>query len=278
MKSVKHAHHPEPMADPPAQGRIFSIRRRPLLGDCAPSGRVRLDALARWMQDVAFADVEDAGVEGVAMWVLRRTRIKVARFPRFADHCEVRTFCSGIGRMWAERRTTVALIGSPEGDAGSTQLDGGGQRTATGANTPVVEAVALWVHLDPDRRLPSPLTDAEIAVYGASAGGRRVPSRLRHPRPDAVESEQRWSFRRTDTDLADHVNNAAYWEPLEDELLGVDEELAEVDAEIEFRAPAQPGEMRILASGPRRWLVAADADEVHASALLTRAHTVPRSN
>ena len=51
----------------PAAGRTFQLTMRPLLGDCAPSGRIRLDALARWFQDVAFADVEEAGVADVAV-------------------------------------------------------------------------------------------------------------------------------------------------------------------------------------------------------------------
>jgi acyl-ACP thioesterase len=244
------------MIDAPPLGRVFTIPRRPLLGDCAPSGRVRLDAIARWLQDVAFCDVEDAGVELAAVWVLRRTRIRVARFPRFAERCEVRTFCSGIGRMWAERRTTVVPAGGGE---------------------PLVEAVALWVHLDPGRRLPSPLTEAELAVYAESAGGHRVLARLRHPRPDHVEAERRWRFHQTDADLADHVNNAAYWEPLEDELLDGGGELTELDAEIEFRAPAQPGSMRLLVSGERRWITDPERDEVYASIVLINARTTPSS-
>jgi acyl-ACP thioesterase len=245
------------MVDAPPKGRIFSIQRRALLGDCAPSGRVRLDALARWLQDVAFSDVEDAGVEGVASWVLRRTRIRVTRFPRFGEHCQVRTFCSGLGRMWAERRTTVVPAGGGE---------------------PLVEAVALWVHLDPVRWLPSPLTDAELAIFSESAGDRRVLARLRHPRPDQVESEWSWHFRRTDADVADHVNNAAYWEVLEDELLGADAELAELDAEVEFRTPAQPGPVRILMNGSRRWIAEPDGEELYASIVFMNARTTPGSN
>ena len=232
-------------------GRVFSIVRRPLLADCAPSGRVRLDALARWMQDVAFADVEDAGLERVAIWVLRRHRISVTRFPRFGERCTVHTFCSGIGRMWAERRTTVSLANG-DGSAGQ----------------PLVEALALWVHLDPVRRLPSSVTEPELAVYGAAIGGRKVVARLRHPRPEQVGAEWRWRFHRTDADIADHVNNAAYWEPLEDELLGADGELEQVDAELEFRTPAQPGPMLILASGGRRWIADPESRDIYASAVL----------
>ena len=239
--------------------RVFSIERRPLLSDCAPSGRVRLDALARWMQDVAFCDVEDAGVADAAIWVLRRNRIRVERFPRFGERCEVRTFCSGLGRMWAERRTTVTL------------LDTSGPLATGVAQTPLVDAVALWVHLDPGRLLPSPLSEAELAVYRQSAGERRVNARLRHPRPEGIESRWRWRFRRTDADIADHVNNAAYWEPLEDELLGRDGELTAIDAEVEFRAPAQPGPKLILASGARRWITEPDGDELYASVVLSEA-------
>lgn len=239
------------MVAPLAPGRIFSIRRRALLGDCAPTGRVRLDALARWMQDVAYADVEEAGLERAAVWVLRRHRIRVARFPRFGERCVVQTFCSGIGRMWAERRTTISAA-RRDGGAGEAQ----------------VEALALWVHLDPARLLPSPVTQPELDVYGSSAGERRVHARLRHPRPEGVEQQWRWRFRRTDADIADHVNNAAYWEPLEDELLGTCPGLERVDAELEFRAPAQPGPVLILADGARRWITDPDSQEVYASSVL----------
>jgi acyl-ACP thioesterase len=254
VELVTEAHEPEPMIAAPSEGRVFTIHRRPQLGDCAPSGRARLDALARWMQDIAFADVEEAGLEQVAVWVLRRHRIRVTRFPRFGERCAVQTFCSGIGRMWAERRTTVSLA-NHDGSPGET----------------MVEAGALWVHLDPVRRLPSPVTQAELDVYGAAIGDRKVLARLRHPRPEQVEQEWRWRFHRTDADIADHVNNAAYWEPLEDELLGTCEPLEQVDAELEFRTPAQPGPMLILASGGRRWITDPDSREIYASTVLMQA-------
>jgi acyl-ACP thioesterase len=77
------------MAEMLPKGRVFSLTRRPLLGDCAPSGRVRFDAIARWLQDVAYSDVEDAGLQRAAHWVLRRTRINALRrqhVGRTADH------------------------------------------------------------------------------------------------------------------------------------------------------------------------------------------------
>jgi acyl-ACP thioesterase len=206
------------------------------LADAAPSGRVRLDAIARWLQDAALADVVDSGLDGGGVWVLRRLRLVVARFPRFGDALEVATFCSGTGALVAERRSTVSAGGEA-----------------------LVEAVALWVHLDPDGLHPRPLPEGFEAVYGAAAADRRVRARLRHPAapPDGASSRP-WRFRAADLDLAGHVNNAVYWQVLEEELAGAGEPSAGLDAEIEHRAAADAGEATVAADGTMRWVSAGD--------------------
>jgi acyl-ACP thioesterase len=232
----------------PDRGRVFTEPPvRPGLADCAPTGRVRLDALARFVQDIAYADAEDAGLSRAATWVVRRTRMCVERFPRFGERLELATFCSGLGRMWAERRTTIA------GDAGGE-----------------VEVVSLWVHLDPLSGRPIPLTEEEIAMWGESTAGRKITARLHHPSPEGVEDSLPWRFRATECDVAAHINNAAYLQPLEEELLasGVGGgELESIDVEIEYRSPAQPGDMLVLRDGARRWIVNGE-DEIHASLII----------
>ena len=225
----------------PGVGRRFARTLVPGLADAAPTGRVRLDALARWLQDVAHADVVDAGVGDRAVWVVRRARLQVARWPRFDEPATVATFGSGMGRMWAQRRTTI-----------TTEAGG------------LVEAVALWVHLDPAGGRPVPLTDDELAVYGPSALGREVKARLRHPAapPDGAPGRP-WAFRAAELDLAGHVNNAAYWAALEEELVTAQAPAA-LDVELEFRTPAQPGAFTVVADAHRRWIVAPDGT-VHAS-------------
>jgi acyl-ACP thioesterase len=234
---------------PPTRGRVFAAERRAGFGDCAPSGRIRLDGLARWLQDVAFDDVADAGLAFSAVWVVRRTRISVRRFPRFAESYRLQTFCSGLGRMWAERRTSIARTGEALAD---------------------VEAVSLWVHLDARSWRPCPLAQAEVDAYGAAYGSRRVSARLRHPTPPGTAAERlRFSFRACDCDIAGHVNNAAYWTVLEEELLadpGAPEPQG-MEIELEHRAPAQPGETLVLGEGSRRWIVS-PTGELHASLLL----------
>jgi len=228
----------------PERGRVFvEPPVRPGLADCTPSGRVRLDALARFVQDIAYADADDVGLSRTAAWVVRRTRMRVDRFPRFGERLELATFCSGLGRMWAERRTTVS------GDVAGE-----------------VEVASLWVHLDPVSGRPTPLTKAEIGVWGESAGGRKVTARLRHPTPEEPADSVPWRFRGTECDLAGHINNAAYLQPLEEELLQ-DGELESIDVEIEYRSPSQPGEKLVLRAGRRRWIVSPDG-ETHASLLV----------
>ena len=227
------------LIDPRPGGRLHHGRFQAGLGDAAPTGRVRLDAIARWVQDVAYADVEAAGLADRAAWVVRRTRLKVERFPRFREQVEATTFASGFGKMWAERRTT--LVG-PEAR---------------------VEAVALWVHLDPASGRPIPFDDEEMATWGDSADGRKVRARLRHSPPPGEATSAAWRFRAADLDLAQHVNNAVYWEPLEETLVAVDPDA--IDAEIEFREAAQPGDALIRAAPGHLWITAPDDGRIHAS-------------
>jgi acyl-ACP thioesterase len=230
------------LVPPPAGARVFRHPASAGLADVTPSGRVRLDAIARWLQDAALADVVDSGLDGGGAWVLRRLRLCVERFPRFGEAVEVATFCSGTGALVAERRSTVRVVAADGGSVGD----------------PAVEALALWVHLDPDGAHPRPLPEGFDAVYGAAAAGRRVRARLRHPGtpPDGAPGRP-WRFRAADLDLAGHVNNSVYWQVLEEELVAA-EPVARVDAEIEHRAAGDPGDAVVAAGDGMRWISAGD--------------------
>jgi len=248
---------------PPADGRVFRHPVAAGLADAAPSGRLRLDAIARWLQDAALADVVDSGLDGGGVWVLRRLRLRVARFPRFGEPLEVATFCSGTGALVAERRSTV------RGDGAGAA--GGGGAGAAGAGAAAVEALALWVHLDPDGAHPRPLPEGFEAVYGATAAGRRVRARLRHPAaPPGGALGRPWRFRAADLDLAGHVNNAVYWQVLEEELVPA-EPVAAVDAEIEYRAAGGAGQASVAAEDGMRW-ISADGGDVLATVCLRPEH------
>jgi acyl-ACP thioesterase len=199
---------------PPEHGRRFTHRRRVRLGDVNTASRLRLDALACYLQDVASDDVDDIAVEGA--WVLRRSALAVARFPRYREEVELTTFCSGTGSRWAERRTTLAVEG-----------------------TSVVEAVAIWVYVD-RRGRPARLEDWFFDRYGEAAGGRRISGRLRLPPPSDGLTTRPWPVRTTDFDLLRHMNNSAYWHAVEDELARLVPGSVPVNAELEHRAAIEP--------------------------------------
>jgi acyl-ACP thioesterase len=244
----------QPLVPQPGDVRAFTHERRAGVGDVGPSGRLRLDSIARWVQDVAWADVEDAGLRELAVWLVRRTRIRVRRFPRLDADYRLTTYVTGLGRMWAERRTDIMLSGDRE---------------------PAVEVSCIWVHIDPERLLPTPIHQIEIDTW-CGPSTRPVRARLGHPAPPAAAGERLWTFREAEMDIALHVNNAAYFTPFDEELLlagpAVDD-WAAVDIEVEYRTPAQAGEKRLLHSGPMRWIAGtneAGATEVHASAALAK--------
>lgn len=229
---------------PPQRGRVFRRQVRPGLADVAPSGRARLDAMARWLQDVAYDDVEDAGFAELGFWVVRRTRLRVQRFPRFRELVQADTFASGLGRVWAERRTVL------RGEAGAR-----------------VDAVALWVFIDAQTGRPMSLEGSVGDAFAEATGGRRVSARLRQQGPTAGAERRPWAFRASDLDLAGHVNNSVYWTAVE-ELVAGREEPEAIDAELEHRAAAPAGPAELLLDGDALWIAAADGGEVLASAVV----------
>ena len=211
--------------------RRFTTRRRISLSDTDATGRLRLDAVARYLQDVASEDWLDAGFDHDShVWVVRRTEASILAPFRPEDWIELETWCSGVAGSSAARRYSI------RGEAGGR-----------------VEAESIWIHLDHDLR-PKRLGDDFLELYGESAAGRRAPTRFTLPGlPDAGWGEP-WSFRATDEDRLGHVNNAAYWAPFE-ELWG-DELSAPVRATLEYRQPIDLGEEVFLAHAENvAWLV-----------------------
>jgi acyl-ACP thioesterase len=226
-------------ADPSA--RTFTAHRRCRLGDVTPAGRARLDALARWLQDVANDDAFDADLPGAMWWVVRRTSIDIRRFPVLREDVALTTWCSGTGGRWAERRTTI-----------------------TGENGAHVEAASLWVHIDSVTNRPARLPDAFNDLYAPAARGRAVRARLVHPDPPTDAERRAWPLRATDFDVLEHVNNAVYLAPLEDLL---DAEPRPMTVDVEYREGVRVGEEATLAiDGRRIWVLA--GDRIAASAIV----------
>jgi acyl-ACP thioesterase len=181
----------------PAEGRVFRAGRRVRLADADASGRLRLDGCARYLQDIGNDDTADSGIEDPSTtWVARRAVIDVHRAPRWREWVDLATWCGGTGGRWAERR--MSLVG-----------DKGGR----------VEIATLWVHLSLPTMAPARVPAAFHEIYGSAAGGRTVSAkRWLTTAPDDAAAEVPWPLRAVDIDLLGHLNNAAYWAAVEDQL------------------------------------------------------------
>jgi acyl-ACP thioesterase len=202
----------------PPRGRTYSSSRRVRLSDMDAHGRLRLDAVARFLQDVAIDDVEETGW-GMPdhLWFVRRIRVDVLRPFLNGSKVELTTWCSGVAAIAAGRRWSVI------GDAGGR-----------------IEVDSVWIHLDARGR---PVRIDDFGVYTEAAGGRHVSTKLELPDPPADAERTRWALRASDVDLHGHVNNAVYWEALEELLpaLGVDPR-EPLRAELDYRQPIDFGE------------------------------------
>jgi acyl-ACP thioesterase len=248
----QNASPPVPFEPDPADGRVFTAARVVRSTDVTPDGRLRLDALARYLQEAAEDDLADAGWDEPYGWLLRRCEVAAHGYPDLGQRVALRTFCSATGPRWAQRTTTVS---GPSGD--------------------LVQARAVWVAISRADGRPCPLSAAFHRLYGPSTGGRRVSARLSHPGPPQAPAGRLWPLRASDFDPAGHVNNTVYWAAVEDVLAGpgalavagapAGQPSPPVAAELEYHRPmlpghepslvtsAAPGELSVwLLDGPRR--------------------------
>jgi len=199
----------------PEGGRVFAGRRRVRLSDADPGRRLRLDAVARYLQDVAGDDVLETGWGSPDhFWLVRRTVIQQLRPISIEEQVELTTWSSGTASSSASRRTT-----------------------ARGERGGLIEAESVWVHLSRESR-PERFGGDFFEVYGPSAGGRRISTRLELPDLPADAERASWPLRRSDLDVLGHVNNAAYWEAIEEAAArGGFDLTAPFEAALEFRRP-----------------------------------------
>jgi acyl-ACP thioesterase len=207
----------------PSEGRTFVESRRVRLTDMDPRGRLRLDAVARFLQEIAIDDVDETGWGAPDhLWFVRGMRVDVLE-PFLADRAvELVTWCSGLATLAAGRRWSLT------GDRGGR-----------------IEVDSVWIHLDADQR-PARIT--RFDAYAEAAGGRRVSARPRLADPPTDGRRWRWPLRASDVDLHGHVNNTVHWQAIEHVLFGAGPELERpLRARIDFREPLDLGDPLELA-------------------------------
>jgi acyl-ACP thioesterase len=137
---------------------------------------------------------------------------------------QLQTWCGGYGSHWAERRTRI------------TSDDGG-----------LIEAAALWVHVDMQTMKPTPLPEDFFTLVHESSGGRKIRANLAigkslPPLDDPGAISEEWQVRFADMDAVGHLNNASYWIALEEYLSQHSGRRAPMHATVEHHLPIDPGQ------------------------------------
>ena len=151
------------------------------------------------------------------LWFVRRIRIDVLEPLVAGGDVELTTWCSGVAAIAAGRRWS--LVGAAGGR---------------------IEVDSVWIHLDAEAR---PARIEDFGVYAEATAGRNVSTKLELPEPPAAGQRVPWPLRATDVDLHGHVNNAVYWQAVEELLpgTGIDPNKP-LRAELDYRQPIDLGE------------------------------------
>lgn len=184
--------------EPLETSRQFQLNRRVALSDTDPTGRLRIDACARYLQDVAAFDAIDADISDIGNWVLRQNNLFISSLPNYGSQVNSRTYLTGSGRAWVERTSVISDIDS-------------GDRLIT--------ARALWVLTSATSGAPISIPERLYEIYGPLALQHKVGIRdaKRETMPAEV-SPLDWRIRFSDQDILRHLNNATYLEALEEVL------------------------------------------------------------
>jgi acyl-ACP thioesterase len=241
-----------PLVDLPGSGYVYQTGWRLATSDIDEHQRLRLDGVARYIQEVGAEHLGDANLAEVhPHWIVLRTVIDVLKPIEIPSDITFRRWCAALSTRWCTMR--VQLEGS----------DGGR-----------IETEGFWICMNKDTLTPARFTDDTIALFGTTTDNHRLRWRPWLTEPVADATETAFPLRRTDIDLFEHVNNTVYWHGVH-EILGQMPELegAPYRAVLEYRSPIKFGESVTIHSERHDDAVRmqfAVGDDVRAAALVRK--------
>lgn len=249
--------HPDlntPLVALPSAGYVYETGWRLATSDIDEHMRLRLDGVARYIQEAGAEHLADAGLAEVhPHWIVLRTVIDVLEPIELPSDITFRRWCAALSTRWCNMR--VQLRGA----------DGGR-----------IETEGFWLCVNKDTLTPSRLSDDCIARFGSTTDNHRLKWRpwLTEPVQDGTETV--FPLRRTDIDIFQHVNNTSYWHGAH-EILGQVPELESgpFRAVLEYRSPIKFGESLTIRSERHEDAVRMQfvvGDDVRAAALLQKLH------
>lgn len=188
-----------PLAPAPAPELCFETSRPIRTGDVDTENRLRLDGVARYLQDIGSDNLAAFGFDETdPLWIVRRTVIDVHRPPVWPDRIRLRRWCAAHSTRWSAMRVQL-----------------------TGAAGALIETEGFWIDIGAETGMPTRISDRLLDNLARTTDEHRLrwkpwlPARL----PDAEDWEDRdrtFHLRTTDIDPFNHVNNATYWHAVEE--------------------------------------------------------------
>ncbi len=249
----------QPLRDRKDGARHFEVAYRVRTGDIDQQMRLRLDAVARYLQDVANDNIEATDYShSDPFWIVRRTVIDVIRPISWPATVTAQRWCGALSTRWTNMR--VRLTAEHDTNRFNPEPREPG----------LIETEAFWINVN-DQGMPSRISDDMLEMLSSMTDEHRL--RWRSMNPDKAPAADEVSIpdrvhvlRITDFDPFKHLNNAAYLEAVEDELVE-HPDLADVPhrAVIEYLRPITPGvsiTLRRVREADRLlvWMLIPDAD------------------
>lgn len=189
--------------------RFFEANYRVRTGDIDQEMRLRLDGLSRYLQDIANDNIEVTDFHtSDPFWIVRRTVIDVIRPISWPGDVKLQRWCGSLSTRWTNMRVRVTSTHETNRFNPERREDG------------LIETEAFWINVN-DQGMPSRLSDAALEMLGQSALEHRLKWKSMNTAkaPEAPGTDRDHVLRATDFDPFKHLNNAAYWAAVEDELL-----------------------------------------------------------
>jgi acyl-ACP thioesterase len=225
-----------PLADRPATAGHFEASYRVRAGDVDQEMRLRLDGVARYLQDVAHDNLDATDFAHTdPFWIVRRTIIDVIEPISWPGMVTAQRWCGALSTRWANMRVRITA------DHETNRLNPDDRHGG------LIETEAFWINVN-DQGLPARISDGGFEMLSSMTDEHRLRWKTMHPAPlpDADEVgaplDRSHVLRSTDFDPLRHLNNAAYWAAVEDELTEhPDLTHAPHRAVIEYLRPITPG-------------------------------------
>lgn len=176
---------------------VFRATRSVWLGDTDDQGRLRLDAVARYLMELAYEHletVEDGHLHRA--WVVKRTVIDMHRPIRFGERIRLRRWPSATSNRWCSMRVDI-------------DSDSGG----------LISTDTFVINVDPMDGRPTRMTDRFLAPMLSMTTEHRLRWRPALRERAALDSPPTpFPLRFADLDLNRHVNYAIHWQAVEEAL------------------------------------------------------------